>query len=97
MEPHLLGKALKEFIQSKPLGENLSQIELLSGWKEIFPPVICKHAKPIGIRGNELIIMVSSSAWLNELSFLKEELKNRLNEKAGKELIKGIRFYLKED
>ncbi|MEA1913507.1 MAG: DUF721 domain-containing protein [candidate division WOR-3 bacterium] len=97
MEPHLLGKVLKEFIQSKPLGGNLSQIELLSGWKEIFPPVICKHAKPIGIRGNELIIMVSSSAWLNELSFLKEELKNRLNEKAGKELIKEIRFYLKED
>ena len=97
MEPRLLGKVLKKFIASNSIGESITQLELLSHWEDILSPVLCKHAKPIGIKGNELIVEVSSSAWLNELSFLKSELKNRLNKEAGRELIKEIRFYLKEE
>jgi len=88
---------LKRFIASNQVGENLVQIELLSHWNEIFSSVISKHAQPIGIRGNQLLIEVSSSAWLNELMFLKEDLRKRLNKSIGKEIIKGIRFYLKEE
>ncbi len=97
MEPHLLRRVLKKFIASNSLGESISQIELLTRWEEILSPILSKHAKPSGIREGELLIEVSSSAWMNELLFLKDELKNRLNEAVGRELIKGIRFYLKEE
>lgn len=97
MEPRLLGKVLKKFIASNSIGESIKQLELLAQWEDILSPVLSKHAKPIGIKGNELIVEVSSSAWLNELSFLKDELKNRLNKEVGRELIKEIRFYLKEE
>lgn len=97
MEPRLLRNVLKRFLASKPLGDSITQVELLTRWEEILSPVVCKHAKPAGIRGNELLIEVSSSAWLNELMFLKDKLKSRLNEAVGRELIKEIRFYLKED
>jgi len=88
---------LKKFIASNSIGESIKQLELLAQWEDILSPVLSKHAKPIGIKGNELIVEVSSSAWLNELSFLKDELKNRLNKEVGRELIKEIRFYLKEE
>ncbi len=97
MEPRLLGKVLKKFIASNSIGESITQLELLSNWEDILSPILSKHAKPVGIKGNELIVEVSSSAWLNELSFLKGEMKNRLNREAGRELIKEIRFYLKEE
>lgn len=96
MEPRLLGRVLKKFIASNSLGESISQVELLTRWEEILSPVVSKHAKPAGIKGNELLVEVSSSAWLNELLFLKEKLKNRLNKEVGRELITEIRFYLKE-
>lgn len=96
MDPHLLGNVLKRYIHSKPLGESLLKIEILNQWDEICPPIIAKHAKPTGLKGKKLSLAVNSSAWLNELSFFKKDLITALNQKAGKEVIKEIRFYLKE-
>jgi predicted nucleic acid-binding Zn ribbon protein len=97
MEPRSLRKIIKKFLASSSLGKNLTAIELLARWDEILSPVISKHARPVGIREDKLLIEVSSSAWLNELSFLKDKLKSKLNEELGKEVIKEIRFYLKEE
>jgi predicted nucleic acid-binding Zn ribbon protein len=96
MNPHLLGNVLKKYIHSKPLGESLLKIEILNQWDEICPPLIAKYARPTGLKGKKLSLAVNSSAWLNELSFFKNELIETLNQKAGKEVIKEIRFYLKE-
>ena len=96
MEPHLLANALKKYIHSKPLGESLLKIEVLSQWDEICPPMIAKHAKPIGFKDKKLSLEVNSSAWLNELTFFKKDLITELNKRAGKKVIKEIRFYLKE-
>jgi predicted nucleic acid-binding Zn ribbon protein len=97
MNPHLLGDVLRKYIQSKPLGENLERIEILTRWEELCPPIIAKYARPTGLKGKKLSLVVNSSAWLNELSFFKKELINTLNQKAGKELIKEIRFHLEEE
>jgi len=96
MEPHLLANALKKYIHSKPLGDSLLKIEVLSQWDEICPPMIAKHAKPIGFKDKKLSLEVNSSAWLNELTFFKKDLITELNQRAGKKVIKEIRFYLKE-
>jgi len=96
MEPHLLANVLKRYIHSKPLGESFIKIEVLSRWNEICPPVIAKHAKPTGFKDKKLSLEVNSSAWLNELTFFKEDLITVLNKSAGKKVIKEIRFYLKE-
>jgi predicted nucleic acid-binding Zn ribbon protein len=96
MEPHLLANVLKRYVHSKPLGESLLKIEVLSQWDKICPPVIAKHAKPVGFKDKKLSLEVNSSALLNELSFFKEDLINTLNQKAGRKVIKEIRFYLKE-
>ncbi len=96
MDPHLLGNVLKKYIHSKPLGDNLLKIEILSQWEKICPPIIAKHSKPTSLNGKNLSLAVNSSAWLNELTFFKKDLITALNQKAGKEVIKEIRFYLKE-
>jgi predicted nucleic acid-binding Zn ribbon protein len=96
MEPHLLANVLKKYVRSKPLGDSLLKIEVLNQWNEICPHVIAKHATPIGFKDKKLSLEVNSSAWLNELTFFKEELMTALNQRAGKKVIKEIRFYLRE-
>ncbi len=96
MEPHLLANVLKRYVHSKPLGESLLKIEVLTQWDEICPPVIAKHARPVGFKNKKLSLEVNSSAWLNELTFFKEDLITALNQKAGKKVIIEIRFYLRE-
>jgi predicted nucleic acid-binding Zn ribbon protein len=96
MEPHLLANVLKKYVHSKPLGESLLKIEVLNQWNEICPHVIAKHATPIGFKEKRLSLEVNSSAWLNELTFFKKELIDALNQRAGKKVIKEIRFYLRE-
>jgi len=97
MEPRLLGTLLKKFIKSNSIGNSIAGAKLLNKWERLLPPVFCNHSKPIGIKNGELLIEVDSSPWLNEFTFLKKEIKKRLNEAIEKDIIKEIRFYLKED
>lgn len=97
MEPRLLGDVLKKFIKSKPIGKSLAGASVLKEWDNIVSPPINKFARPVGIKDNKLLVEVNSSPWLNELTFLKEDIRTKLNHKIGREVIKDIKFFLKEE
>jgi len=44
-------------------------------WKKIVGERIAKHTRLYQIRGQQLVIIAESSAWMNELTFLKEKIK----------------------
>ena len=53
--------------------------------------VVAKRSHPVGFNNGVLILKSQSTAWQNELTFLKEDLKARLNDALGSEVIKDIR------
>lgn len=80
----------------KKLGRRQSGIhpEIWSRWNEIVGPDLAKRTLPEGLRGKTLILAVKSSAWLQELSFLKLRLLERLAEEVGPGVISDIRMVL---
>ena len=78
------------------LGRHQSGIhpEIWSRWSDIVGPELAKRVMPEGMRGKTLILAVKSSAWMQELSFLKAKLIERLAEEIGPGVVREIRMVL---
>ena len=61
-------------------------------WDNIVGDVISKNAKPAAFKGSILLVYVTSSTWIHQLQFLKEEMIVKLNEALGKSLIDDLKF-----
>ena len=64
----------------------------LAAWPRAAGPQIAKQARAEQLRNKTLVVRVSSSAWANELSFLKAELLAKLHELPGGEVVQDLRF-----
>lgn len=70
----------------------IKNCELLSLWPQVVDERAGKNTEPIKIKNRTLYVAAASPAWAQELSFLKKEIINKFNQKAGEEAIFDIRF-----
>jgi predicted nucleic acid-binding Zn ribbon protein len=61
-------------------------------WGEVVGTAISGHAHPSGIQRGLLRVTVTDPIWLQELKFLEESMRDRLNEKLGRKAINRIEF-----
>ena len=61
-------------------------------WDDIVGDVIAQNARPAAFKGKTLLVHVSSSTWVHQLQFLKQEMIAKLNDTFGKELISDLKF-----
>ena len=59
---------------------------------DIVGDVIAQNARPAAFKGKILLVHVSSSTWVHQLQFLKQEMIAKLNDTFGKELISDLKF-----
>jgi predicted nucleic acid-binding Zn ribbon protein len=85
-----LAEAVNDFIKEMNLGEKLSEVSLINSWEETVGKAISSRTTKIYIRDHTLYVHLSSSVIRNELLMLREALKEKLNQKAGSEVIKDI-------
>ena len=85
-----LAEALDDYIREMNLGGKLSEIAVINAWEEIVGKAISSRTTKIYIKEGVLYIHLNSSVVRNELLMLRETLKEKLNEKAGSEVIKEI-------
>ena len=64
---------------------------LLKLWPKAVGPQIASQTQPDSLRNGTLFVKTVSSVWVQQLHFMKEEIRSKLNELSGKPLIKEIR------
>ncbi len=69
-----------------------SGIEIWTHWKAEAGVVVADRAQPLSFRNGTLWVVVPSAAWLQELQFQAELIRNNLNRACGRPIIKEIRF-----
>ncbi len=73
----------------------LREHRIATHWKSIVGPRVSARTLPDNLSKGVLWVRVTSSAWLHELSFLKDELLARINNSLGDPpIIKEVRFHL---
>ena len=85
-----LAEAVNDYIKEMNLGGKLSEISVINSWEEIVGKAISSRTTKIYIKNHTLYVHLNSSVVRNELLMLREALREKLNKKAGSEVIKDI-------
>jgi predicted nucleic acid-binding Zn ribbon protein len=85
-----LAEAVKDYIKEMNLGGKLNEVTIISSWEEIVGKAISSRTTKIFIKDHVLYVHLNSSVVRNELLMLREVLKEKLNSRAGSEVIKDI-------
>jgi predicted nucleic acid-binding Zn ribbon protein len=72
--------------------ERLRAFRVWTFWSDEVGETIAGHAHPVALRAGVLTVSVDSPTWMQELQFLKETLRERLNARLGQALIDDIYF-----
>jgi len=65
-------------------------VEIWRVWKEVVGQTYAENAQPSKIRKKQLTVTVSDSVWLQELTFYKETILEKLNRKLGRKAVNSI-------
>ena len=70
----------------------LEENALMKLWPKAVGPQIASKTQPDCLRNGTLFVKTISSVRVQQLHFIKEEIRSKLNELSGKSAIKEIRF-----
>jgi len=94
--PRLLGDILPETLRKKSIHLPMKDRPLIDAWNRAVGPQIGAKAQPDRLRDDVLYVRVSTSVWMHELQFMKQDIIARLNEVLGSAAVSQIRFFIGE-
>jgi len=87
-----ISDVLKSFTRENKLDRKLSELDLIKSWETVMGKTVARYTANVYIQNNTLFVETTSPIVRNELLMMREEIRERLNEVAGQELIKTIIF-----
>jgi len=87
-----LSSVLKSYVRENNLERKLNEIDLIKSWESVMGKTVSRYTQNLYIQNNTLFVETTSPIVRNELLMMKEEIRVRLNEIVGEELIKTIIF-----
>ncbi len=68
--------------------------KLWARWAEVVGPTISQNAEPVGFQRGVLYVWVRNSTWMQQMIFMRDHIKNTINEKFENNFVKTIKFTL---
>jgi len=90
--PTPVGDTLQRVLQRIDPDHRMHAYRVWTFWDDEVGDAIAQHAQPAGFHSGVLSVCVDSAAWMQELQFLKEGLREQLNRRLGEPLIRDIYF-----
>ncbi len=84
----IINKILKTYRHET--GDDLKNV--CSTWNSTVGKSVAENAQPFALKGKILIVNVTSSSWIQQLQFFKNDILTKINSLAGKELVEEIKF-----
>jgi predicted nucleic acid-binding Zn ribbon protein len=87
---HPVSDVLSRVAHKLGLETRLLEVQLKRRWAEIVGEQIAAHTRPDQIRFKKLSVVVENSVWLQQLTFLKPELLDKINGVADRDIVTEI-------
>lgn len=87
-----ISDVLKNYVQENKLERKLSELDLIKSWESVMGKTVARYTANLYIQNSTLFVETTSPIMRNELLMMKEEIRVRLNEIAGSEVIRTIVF-----
>jgi predicted nucleic acid-binding Zn ribbon protein len=96
-EPQSASDALQRLLERLGLDKQLRTYRALMHWDAIVGAHLAQVARPLRIDAHTLWVAVKSHAWMQELTFHKRTILQRLNERVGEERFREVRFTVRAE
>lgn len=70
--------------------EKMDELNISTAWDEIVGAMVARHTMSLRLRRGKLVVRVDSAPLRQELSFMREALKEILNKRAGRIVVEEI-------
>lgn len=87
-----IGEILFSALKKRGLAAKLEENALFKLWPKAVGAQIAAQTEPESWRAGTLFVKTTSSVWVQQLHFMKEEIRRKMNELAGKTSVKEIHF-----
>ena len=91
-----LSTTIEKILRDRGWGTKLKEYRIYGVWEKAVGKGIARHARPAGMRGKKLTVIVDSSAWMQQLSMLKPEIMGKVNQHLREDAIESITLKLGE-
>ena len=72
--------------------EQIEVASVTARWREVIGDQIADHCEPVTFDEGVLVLRASSSAWATQMQLMSGQVRHRLNEEFGREVVKELRF-----
>lgn len=73
-----------------PLSGPFLRWKLWKKWSEFVGPTMSGVSEPVALRNGVLSVWVKNAAWMQQMVFLKSQMRQTINQKLGEDLIREI-------
>ena len=87
-----LGEVLREYIRKMNMENKLKEVDVVASWEQLLGKTIAYYTRNIYLSKKILYVEISSSIVKNELVMMRENIRQRMNEEAGEEMVDKIVF-----
>ncbi len=91
-----LSTTIDKILKARGMQNRLPEYRISSQWINVVGPAIARHAQPRTLRGGRLLVIVDSPAWMQQLSLLKPEIIEKLNNNLDMDTIRDLTLKLGE-
>lgn len=95
-KPVSIGTLVKDFLKEHKQKETTFQQKILKDWDKIVTKKASRHARPLSIKNNTLIVVVNNSAWLHQLTLKKVQILKKINRLSKNNQLTAIRLKIGE-
>ncbi len=94
-KPVRIKSALNRALVELGISDELPRWRLVKDFGKIVGDRIATHAEAFKTADGILYVRVDGPSWMNQLYLIKEDIIEKLNEAAGRNFVKDIKFFLK--
>ncbi|MFH1137984.1 MAG: DUF721 domain-containing protein [Pseudomonadota bacterium] len=91
-KPTLIGEIIAKSMDQGFLGLAKEMARVFDVWAEAVGEYNAANSRPESLNNGRLTVIVESAAWIDRLSYLKQEFIDRLNQALPGPLVKEIKF-----
>jgi len=87
-----LKNIIAELLRGGKLAFNPDDAKIWEVWEDVVGPAVSRNTHPSWIKDRRLRVTVSDPIWLQELKFVEETIKDKLNKRLGRKAVEKIDF-----
>jgi len=88
--PSRLADVLRATLERMPEAQRLADHAVWMHWEAVAGATLARHARPERLRNGVLVVPVDSAEWMQALQLHKRELRERLNARLGRPVVRDL-------